>query len=1370
MYPKLAELLTGARIRQGLSQDAVAHEVEVKQQTVSRWEQGRSRPRRVAIARLASALAISEADIKEAAAAATSQETPDVPPTAMPVRPRTPNLPFSTLSEKQFEYFITDLAARLYPGADVHQLGGQGDDQKGYDVLVVHPDGRRMGIQCKRENQFGPAKVQKAIQEAELDVDTSVIALSRPATNATRDELEKNRHWLLWDQLDLSRSTRRLADDDSLTLVRTYFPSHIEAFLGLPQAGPWMVADEYFRGDPLTLLNHRQELIGRSHIVHDLSSWAAAQDERRLAIVVGRGGVGKSKLLWEVATQSFDAEVHFRFISVDQSTTPRDFDLLPRSGTVVVVIDDQYNVEHVARIASQLWKHRANAKLLVAIRPDSETVLNAQIWTLGRVPDQQARWELGDLSHEDACQLVSSLIDRPIIHPLTRQLAAISADCPLIAVVAADLLRTGALSGSAFQNDRALRAEVLRRFSELRSGQGSSSDIAERRNVLVCIAAYQPVRLNDDNFAHAIRSLTGVTSWDQIRSRIRELEDAGLILRRDDALRVVPDMLGDVALGEAAYDDRASRVTDLMARAQAAATGKPLEHLLVNASRMEWQIREGSSSRVYMVDELWRTITSEAVGTSYGRQIELLHSIVKAAFYQPRHAFEFVTAVFHDVTNRADSAPDGAPNWGHSRQHVLNAVPPVLRNIAYNFDHLRTAADLLWDLAQEDSRALNQHPEHPLRILQALARLSYARPLIYIDSVISAAEQWLTLPYKVSPFEVLESVLAVEGSEELWSEKGLTFYSFPIPPDRVRALRQRVTDMAVGEAVSAEVPAAVRGIQALETAIKEPHGAFGRTPSADEIAEWRTEFVSILEVMRSIGARPELDPAVRLAIRQAVQWHATYGAEPTKRAAIAVLDDLYNGADDDLSRCLHSYWRRLDMRYIKDYAAAEEAVIREDRRVIHELMERGSFDDVLDLIETRILVEQASFESDGSTRFFWNLFTLEPDLATRVCESTLAGKYAALAQYTPQAVAALINTRNVAAIDICTKMLATDDLSLHRYVAAGLASNRTQQAGLLPGELSVLRRLAESLDPQIQAAIGRAAYIIGLSDTDTMHAYELLSRVQFGNSSKTAAEVLQGFNDRGPLRWAEAGQEFADSVLAQLVECTSIDEYMLLAAVSELSAVAPLCVTRMLLNRIERSANADLFSYKAMPHHWQPSLRVSETSELGRCLVEIREWIRDQVDNSARRYAYSDAAELFSLTVGEWSAEALASLGNVSNATSNAELVSVACILAHAPYDVLFSNTSFVAQLLQRAEAFTREECDSVFSALLPTNYEVVVVWSGSPDQKEIETIERARQIAGTMPAGSIERRFFETLAADIESRTSFLRERSDGFEDHRDW
>src|SRR5262249_18214894 len=148
-----------------------------------------------------------------------------------------------------------------------------------------HADGRRVGVQCKREQQFGPQKVAKAIGAAELEVDESVIALARTATANARFEVDKHDGWKLWDQADVSRQVRQLAPESALQLVRPYFPSHVEAFLGIRPASPWMAVDEFYRTSKLTLLDHRQPLIGRHDTVAAIAAWAVDPDASDIGLL-----------------------------------------------------------------------------------------------------------------------------------------------------------------------------------------------------------------------------------------------------------------------------------------------------------------------------------------------------------------------------------------------------------------------------------------------------------------------------------------------------------------------------------------------------------------------------------------------------------------------------------------------------------------------------------------------------------------------------------------------------------------------------------------------------------------------------------------------------------------------------------------------------------------------------------------------------------------------------------------------------------------------------------------------------------------------------------------------------------------------------
>ena len=317
--------------------------------------------------------------------------------------------------------------------------------------------------------------------------------------------------------------------------------------------------------------------------------------------------------------------------------------------------------------------------------------------------------ELGDLTQTEAAKLVADLTTRSPSDPFTQQLAAVSRDCPFIAVMAH--LRRGELTGRTFTSDSALR-RARRRLAGQMTGLGSGSDATERRSVLVALAIFQPVRLDDPDFEAAVGELTGIASWDAVNGRIRELEDAcGKWLQRA-RVRVIPDMFGDVLVADAAYDDRSGLPTSFLARAQHAASGAALQHLLVNVSRIDWQVRNGAPGRAAIVNGLWAALRERLLSASFDEQVSLLQLVSRIAYFQPDLALQLVDEILAaDPDSSAPVDPAERP-WAATRTDVIHALAPVLRNIAYRLEFLRPALDRLWALAQNDQRPANRHPEH----------------------------------------------------------------------------------------------------------------------------------------------------------------------------------------------------------------------------------------------------------------------------------------------------------------------------------------------------------------------------------------------------------------------------------------------------------------------------------------------------------------------------------------------------------------------------------------------------------------------------------------------------------------------------------
>jgi len=161
-YPDLGQRLVQWRKAAGISRQAdFAARIKTKQQTVSRWEGGQSRPREKQLPLIASVLGAPVDELRAAAgyAAKTVVATFDQP------------FPVDALAPESFERFCAYLLQRLYPNGAVHQMGGRGHTQDGTDILVTMPDGLVHSFQCKRSEEFGPQKVHTAVATHQVKAD-----------------------------------------------------------------------------------------------------------------------------------------------------------------------------------------------------------------------------------------------------------------------------------------------------------------------------------------------------------------------------------------------------------------------------------------------------------------------------------------------------------------------------------------------------------------------------------------------------------------------------------------------------------------------------------------------------------------------------------------------------------------------------------------------------------------------------------------------------------------------------------------------------------------------------------------------------------------------------------------------------------------------------------------------------------------------------------------------------------------------------------------------------------------------------------------------------------------------------------------------
>ena len=198
-----------------------------------------------------------------------------------------------------------------------------------------------------------------------------------------------------------------------------------------------------------------------------------------------------------------------------------------------------------------------------------------------------------------------------------------------------------------------------------------------------------------------------------------------------------------------------------------------------------------------------------------------------------------------------------------------------------------------------------RYPNHPLRVLRELAELELGKPLAFNHAVIDAASNWLAgdrRPGFPSPFEVVEPMLATEGSEDIARGYTLTFRPFVLTPSSVSPLRERILDLAFRASPRRISLQQCARVETIEQALRYPHGLFGREVDQNERDAWTPEFVRTLGRLADAVADPSIDPVVAIAIRRALRWHAQYSPTETRAAATRRLPGTPRQASGPTSR------------------------------------------------------------------------------------------------------------------------------------------------------------------------------------------------------------------------------------------------------------------------------------------------------------------------------------------------------------------------------------------------------------------------------------------------------------------------------------
>ena len=1360
VYESLGRLIRERREALGLEQAALAAGLGIRQQAVSGWEKGRSRPRRSMLTEVADLLHVEEDVLVDAG---------DYPSAAgairLPVRPLTRALPLEELPEERFEDFIAEVMASLHPGGHTSRFGGRGSKQHGIDILVADGDVTLATGQCKRHREFGPTAVTKAIDEVTITAPVNYLFLSRiTATPRARTAAAKHPTWRLWDGEDISRHVRSLPREDAVRIVDTYFPGHRESFLGVSAPAPWRTVEEEFDATGLSIFNHDWSLAGRQDQLRQLADVVAAE-QAALAFLVGTGGVGKTRLIKEVAEKA-PVTTRVRILSGTAQVDAADFEMLSPDEDLTVIVDDAHDLAEAAGVVAGIWRRNRRATIILATRPYGLARLKEQLARRNVLPVPHLEVVLGDLDVDDSRQLAREALGEDVSEAAVRRLASITADCPLATVVAGVLIRRGELDVGALEQDEHFRSHVMRGFRDALVSDPLVSDPSTRLAVLEGLAAVQPFRTGEEEARATLSAIVG-QPYDRVHQHLRGLENAGVLRRRGDSLRIVPDLLGDVILTEAAFDPSSSTETGYLSRIEPLVTGASVERLFINVSRVDWQVRNAHPDAPRLSDSLWKAFRTRVEAADVYERREHIDVLAKAAYFNPRAALDLTRWLIEHPTEHVEEEHAGwAALLSADYSNVLEALPAALKSAALNADTLPEALAQLWMLAQADDRHDRSRPGHSMRVLKELAEFALTKPLWFNSIVIDVVATWLADGQRISPLEVLEPMLATEADSFSVRGNTILFKPFSIRASAVMAHRQRVIDLAFAELRTGDLLRAGAAAKLLKSALQFPVGRFERQVSAEERDAWTPGIVDAIEELGRVAASGSLDPAVLVSVRDALYWHDSFGSGAAHDAAERAVESLPCDAQSMLAWMIHDGWGRL----VRDRGDDIEAVDAKRLKLMGEtieLLEPHTDAQVVHLLDARLTADRQlhGLGEGHPDPFLHALLQARPSLARAVLDQLSTTEATALDAVLPVVLSAYAEDDPDAALEAITVLLESSVPGRRQAAVHALGWNRGRRS-VHTGEFDLMMSLAADQDVVVRRSIMRAGQL--LARDQGPQAARLLAAIPFGDDAQLADSFFMTFRLENGISWDTFSSSELDRIRADLVTVPKIEDYSIGTALADRSAHEPHWVLDLLLDRIDRAASLDSVTrYDAVPHTWDNKLRIRETAALTECLERILVWVADDPESWGRR---SMGADLFAAVAHTFDQVVLDLLADALATGEEAMVLAVIAVLHEAPRTLIWDAPDFVLSAMRTTAHLgadmQRKLTGALWSATVTGMRSGVL---GEPYPETIEQRDRSREIAKNLPAGSIERKFYTDMALSAER--DITRELGDDLaSDGRDW
>jgi len=1326
-YRAFGELLARLRVAAGFAtQQDLATALNVRQQTVSRWEKGLARPRAKEIAALERAVKAKEGELITAAGHNQATAPQEMEFATTIDRP----LPLTALTPETFESFSAALLHELYRplGGIVRRYGGNGHTQEGIDILVTGDFGTHT-FQCKRVVEFGAQKVHTAVATQTFAADVKVLLLATVASPGARDAMAKHAGWELWDREDISRNFHTLARTIRLDLVDRFFNGQRRDLLGETDPGPIQTPKDFFKPFEVEdrYFNHVWELVGRAD---SLKSVVGSLRNEAITVtgIVGAPGSGKSRLLKAVIDElGASAPFHIRFLSPTEEAKAHHLDQLRDSRGIptLLVVDDAHDRDDIETLLRFAANPSNKARLLLSLRPYGKEPIRLKAAGVSLSGDLVNFFELKPQTLQEALALAEAVLKK-CGGPLSAAagIAAATHATPLVTVLAAQLVAKHKVPLALVSNEQEFRTHVLRSLQDVIAVKLVSGQDAEKlRAVLRVVALLQPVILDDPALLSVLEKAEGVSEADSARL-LRLLEESGVLFKRGLRSRLAPDLLADEVI-QSAYLTSTGSANDAVSKVFELATTEQLKHLFSNLGRLDWRLRDGNTDESPLLNSLGPEL--RWMGKYENSHVEAVEAI---AYYHPRFALDFAARLIRD---------------GHGdNESVCN----IVRNAAYTYNHLEEACGLLWKAGRQDKRELHQHSSHGIRILKSLAEFEPNKPLDYIKAVVRFSLELLERPTSLNgahtPFSILEGALNSEMESSTFSGRTLTISRYRLPFDFAKDVRNEVTDALLRYMREAPPRRAYLAAKLMAQALHGPRSG----DSQDGL--WKQSHVRLLKQLRALCDQVALPAVVLVRLVKSSRWHADYGWEETAIEARAIAQQLERDLRTQLVRMLMDGWGTETWNFSKDENREEHR--RSQERLLVALMDRfPAASQLFDELDSCLVdIKEASGGEPSAAHLFINrLLATSPNLAKEVLLRHERGEAGSLATYVGASLSALVQAQDSALVEEYIAR-SEDSVDAMKHVAEAYARFEPTR-GYTAAEIALFRRIFATQDAEVLWMASSVARQV--AHRDAALALELICLSDFSVNIRASRDMFMLLAGDTQIPAAVIDTKRAE-LLLKLKSLKELDDYWLQAFLATSMKRDPEAVMSLVIDRVKVAAKSKDWSFIPLRKEFHgEGLKLMEVQSSRKLLVELLEV---GLEVGKKSLSASRIGEVVMALCGTLTADVLDTLLAWMEDGASKKVSVVASVLREAHSTLVYEQPKFVREVLNLAELLSEQAVEEIRSALGTS------VWTGArtgslgkPFDEDVRLLEHCTAMLATLSRAEPAFELYNALLKDAKHSIS---------------